>query len=147
MTSKTIPRPPFITGIGRGNPVNVNVMLLLDVMETLLPKIEKRLPNKRCGYSHGMLVLFQACLQLLGISAKITGEIINETCKIKGKSFHSFEVRLFSNRKQRRFFPDQPSVSRCLKKLSASGLTETFWNEVNFSHLSMLKDLGIVSPD
>jgi len=34
-----------------------------------------------------------------------------------------------------------------LKKLSALGLTETFWNEVNFSHLLMLKNLGIVSPD
>jgi len=147
MTSKTIPRPPVITGVGRGNPVNVNVTLLLDVMETLLPKIEKRLPSKRSGYSHGVFVLFQACVQLLGTSAKITGEIINEMCKIKKKSFHSFEVRLFSNRKQRRFFPDQPSLSRCLKKLSALGLTETFWNEVNFSHLLMLKNLGIVSPD
>ncbi|MHA1792729.1 MAG: hypothetical protein ACTSVI_08800 [Promethearchaeota archaeon] len=147
MASKTIPRPPFITDIGRDNPINVNVTLLLDVIETLLPKIEKRLPNKRNGYSHGVFVLFQACVQLLGTSAKITGESINETCGIKGKSFHTFETRLFSNRKQRRFFPDPPSLSRCLKKLSALGLNETFWNDVNFSHLLMLKNLGIVSPD
>ncbi|MFX0101570.1 MAG: transposase [Candidatus Hodarchaeota archaeon] len=147
MQNKTTPRPPVAAGIGRGNPVNVNVALLLDVMEILLPGIESRLPSKRSGYSYGVFVLFQACVQLLGTSAKVTGEIINEMCKIKGKSFHSFETTCFSNKKHRRFFPDQPSLSRCLKNLSKLGLTEIFWNEVNFSHLLLLKDLGIAGPD
>ena len=147
MTNKNITRPPDAAGIGRANPVNVNVSLLINIMETLLPRMEKRLPKKRSGYPHGVFVLYQACVQLLGTSAKVTGEVINEACRVKGMSFHSFKVRSFSNKKRRRFFPDQPSLSRCLKRLSRLGLTETFWNEVNFSHLLMLKDLGIVSPD
>ncbi|MHA1699830.1 MAG: hypothetical protein ACTSWN_13390 [Promethearchaeota archaeon] len=49
--------------------------------------------------------------------------------------------------KKRRYFPDQPALSRCLKKLSTLGLTETFWNEFNFCYLLLLKRLGVIKAD
>ena len=147
MNENKIPRPPVVAGAGRGTPENVNFAMLIDIIDILIKRIEKRLPPKRSGYPHAVFVLFQACVQLFGTSATVTSEIINEACRKEGKSFHSFRKLRFTNKKRRRYFPDQPALSRCLKKLSALGLTETFWNEVNFSHLLLLKRLGIIKAD
>jgi hypothetical protein len=64
-----------------------------------------------------------------------------------GKPFQNYRVELFLNKKRRRFFPDQPSLSRCLKRLSNLGLVEAFWNEVNFAHLLLLKQIRLVRAD
>ena len=105
------------------------------------------LPRKHSGYPYEVFVLLQACIQLAGGAVNGTIDRLNQSCKDIGKSFQSYRTLLFSNKKRRRFFPDQPSLSRCLKRLSSLGLAEAFWNEVNFTHLLLLKKLGLVRAD
>lgn len=116
-------------------------------MDRIKPRIEKILPQKRSGYPYVVFVILQACIQLAGGSVKATIARLESLCKLRDQSFQSFRTAVFSNRKRRRFFPDQPSLSRCLHTLARLGLIEKFWNEVNFAHLLLLKDLGIAGAD
>ena len=62
-------------------------------------------------------------------------------------SFQGFNKRTFSNHKNRRFFPDQPGLSRCLTELANKKLTEKFWNSVLLSHFLLLRELKIIRSD
>ena len=116
-------------------------------MDRIKLRIEKILPRKRSGYPYVVFVVLQACIQLAGGSVNATIARLESLCKSRNEPFQSFRTAVFSNRKQRRYFPDQPSLSRCLRTLAKFGLIEKFWNEVNFAHLLLLRDLGIVGTD
>ena len=68
-------------------------------------------------------------------------------CKDKNISFQEYETFRFSNNKERRFFPDQPSLSRHLKRLDTLGCTEEFWNLVLLTHLLYLKEIKLLQKD
>ena len=92
-------------------------------------------------------MVYQAFVQLLQHSPEKTGEWLNDACKQVGHSFQDHETESFSNGKQRRYFPDQPALSRCLKQLEALECTEAFWNRVLFAHLLLLQRMEIVRPE
>lgn len=139
--------PPVSAGLGKINPQCINLQLFLDVMEIVRSAKGTKLPEKRSGYPYEVFVVYQAFVQLLQRSPEKTGEWLNEACKQAGRSFQNHETEAFSNGKQRRYFPDQPALSRCLKRLEALERTEAFWNQVLLAHLLLLRRAGIVRPD
>jgi hypothetical protein len=139
--------PPVASGLGKINPQCINLQLLLDVLEIIRSTKEFKLPKKRSGYPYEIFILYQAFIQLLQRSPEKTGEWLNEACKQANISFQKHETEEFSNGKQRRYFPDQPALSRCLKQMEALHCTETFWNQVLFAHLLLLSRLDIINPD
>lgn len=147
MSNNITPRPPVAAGCGRVNPQDLDLARILDLLDVIKPRVENLLPRKHSGYPYVVFVLLQACIQLAGGAVKATIERLNQSCRSMGKSFQAYRAELFSNKKRRRFFPDQPSLSRCLRRLSTLGLVEVFWNEVNFAHLLLLKQHGLVRPD
>ncbi len=147
MSNNITPRPPVAAGCGRVNPQDLDLARILDLLDVIKPRVEQLLPRKHSGYPYFVFVLLQSCIQLTGGSVKATIERLNQSCINNGNSFQKYRVALFSNKKRRRFIPDQPSLSRCLKRLSLLGMVEVFWNEVNFAHLLLLKQLGLVHAD
>lgn len=139
--------PPVDAGWGKINPQCINLQLFLDVMEIVGSATERVLPEKRSGYPYEVFVVYQAFVQLLQRSPEKTGEWLNQACKQAGYSFQNHEIELFSNGKQRRYFPDQPALSRCLKELELLECTEAFWNQVLLAHLLLLQRTGIVRPE
>lgn len=140
-------RPPVAAGIGQINPDHVNVRLLKDVMDLIRSPVKNTLPLKRSGYPPEVFVVYQAMVQFRRCSPKIVGEWLNEACKDARMPLHDFHVLELVNGKQRRYFPDQPALSRFLRQMEATGSIEAFWNEVLFTHLLVLKRLGIVTND
>src|SRR5271157_3273379 len=136
--------PSVAADLGQINPSWINLQLLLDVADLVKPLIANSMPAKRSGYTFEAFVLFQACVELGQQSPEIMAEWLNNACKDKGYSFQSFHATTFSNGKERRYFPDQPALSKHLKKLDASGITEDFWNAVHLAHFLMLHELGLV---
>jgi len=137
-------RPPVAAGLGQINPQWLNLQLLLDVADLVKPLIAGLLPEKHSGYASDVFVLFQACVELGQQSPEHMAEWLNNACKEKGHSFHSFHTREFANGKERRYFPDQSALSRHLQQVAASGKTEEFWNVVNFAHFLLLDKLDLV---
>lgn len=139
--------PPVGAGLGKINPQCINLQLLLDVLEIIRSAVGGDLPKKRSGYPYEVFVAYQAFVELLQRSPEKTGEWLNEACKKAGYSFQNHEIEDFSNGKQRRYFPDQPALSRCLKQLEAMNCTETFWNHALLAHLLLLQQMDIFHPD
>ena len=131
--------PSVGADIGQITPKLFNVSLLKDILDTVTPIAEMTLPAKRSGYSYAIFVLFQILIQISRLSPKHVAEIMNQACIEANISFHSYTKPKFSNQKHRRFFPDQPGLSRCLSSISDMNLTESFWNAVLFSHLVFLQ--------
>lgn len=147
MTVNNKTGPPVDAGWGKINPQCINLQLFLDVMEIVRSATERELPKKRSGYAYEVFVVYQAFVQLLQRSPEKTGEWLNQACKQAGHSFQNHEIELFSNGKQRRYFPDQPALSRCLKELETLKCTESFWNQVLLAHLLLLKRTGILRSE
>lgn len=139
--------PPVGAGWGKINPQCINLQLFLDVMEIVRSATECLLPKKRSGYPYEVFVVYQAFVQLLQRSPEKTSEWLNQACKKAGRSFQNHEKELFSNGKQRRYFPDQPALSRCLKQLESLECTEAFWNQVLLAHLLLLQRTGIIRSE
>ena len=139
--------PPVASGLGKINPQCINLQLLLDVLEIIRSTKGFKLPKKRSGYPYEVFIAYQAFVLLLQRSPEKTGEWLNEACKQANLSFQEHETEEFLNGKQRRSFPDQPALSRCLKQMEAQHCTETFWNQVLFTHFLLLSRLGIVNSD
>jgi hypothetical protein len=72
---------------------------------------------------------------------------VNAAFKAANISLQKYHTLEFSNEKERRFFPDQPSLSRCLTQLSLSNCVQTFWNEVLFAHLILLMKNRIIKKE
>jgi hypothetical protein len=137
-------RPPVAAGLGQINPQWVNLQLLLDVADLVKPLLAGLVPEKRSGYASDVFVLFQACIELGQQSPEHMAEWLNNACKEKGYSFQAFHAESFSNGKVRRYFPDQPALSRYLEKVAMAGMTEEFWNIVHFAHFILLRKLELV---
>jgi hypothetical protein len=140
-------RPPVAAGLGQINPEWLNLQLLLEVADLVKPILETSMPAKHSGYTAEVFVLFQACVELGQQSPEIMAEWLNAACKEKGYSFQSFHTTNFSNDKERRYFPDQPALSRFLKRVEGLGITEAFWNIVHLAHFLMLHKLGFVKEN
>jgi hypothetical protein len=139
--------PPVGAGLGKINPQCINLQLLLDVLEIVRSTTWIKLPKKRSGYPYEVFIVYQAFVQLLQRSPEKTGEWLNEACKQANHSFQEHETEAFSNGKQRRYFPDQPALSRCLKHMETLNCTEAFWNHVLFAHFLLLSHLNIINSD
>jgi hypothetical protein len=139
--------PPVAVGLGKINPQCINLQLLLDILEIIRSVVGRDLPKKRSGYPYEVFVAYQAFIELLQRSPEKTGDWLNEACKKVGYSFQRHEIEEFSNGKQRRYFPDQPALSRCLQQLEVLDCTEIFWNHVLFAHLLLLQRRDIIQPD
>jgi hypothetical protein len=85
--------------------------------------------------------------ELIGLSPENLGKLMDQACKDANISFQGFNKSKFSNSKQRRFFPDQPGLSRCLTWLAKENLAEIFWNSVLYSHLLLLRELSIIRSE
>ncbi len=140
-------RPPVAAGLGQINPQWINLQLLLDVANLVKPSIAGLLPEKRSGYASDVFVLFQACIELGQQSPEHMAEWLNNACKEKGHSFQAFQTEIFSNGKERRYFPDQPALSRYLKEVATAGKTEEFLNIVHFAHFLLLHKLELVKKN
>ena len=147
MTMYTHGIPSVNADIGEISPQLISARLLKDILEIIEPIILLSMPSKRSGYSYGTYALYQIIVQFSGLSPEKTGEWLNQACINEGISFQKFEVSEFSNSKKRRYFPDQPALSRCLKELSDLNLTQKFWNGVQFAHLLLLRELKIINDD
>ena len=126
-------------------PQCINLQLLLDVLAIIRSNVKEEFPHKRSGYPYEVFVIYQAFVQLLQRSPEKTGEWLNEACKNAGYSFQKYEMDEFLNGKQRRYFPDQPALSRCLKQIEELDRVESFWNHVLFAHFMLLFQLGIIN--
>ncbi|WP_457559069.1 hypothetical protein [Candidatus Harpocratesius sp.] len=68
-------------------------------------------------------------------------------CQEKNICFQRYQTLEFANKKKRRFFPDQPSLSRYLKGLDNSRYMEEFWNLVLFAHALYLKGINMLEKN
>lgn len=135
---------PVAPGCEQFSPQWINLQLLLDVAKIIKPIVENMLPAKRSGYAPEVFVLFRACVELSQCSPTITAGWLNKKCKDAEHPFQSFETESFSNNKQRRYFPDQPALSRYTTELTEHNKTEEFWNAVLFAHFLLLNKLGFI---
>jgi hypothetical protein len=147
MTMYNTIRPPVAAGLGQINPQWLNLQLLLDVADLVKPLITGLLPEKRSGYASDVFVLFQACIELGQQSPEHMAKWLNNSCKEKSYSFHAFHTKVFSNGKERRYFPDQSALSRHLMDVAAAGKTEEFWNIVHLAHFLLLRKLDLVKDN
>jgi len=147
MTPNLQESPSVAAEIGQITPEMINPQLLLDIVKMIEPVISEKIPQKRSGFSYSVFAIFMCCIQILRLSPLHTAEKIHTKCLEQNVSFQSYSAANFSNKKQRRYFPDQPSLSRCLKKLSEMELIEDFWNSVLLAHFLVLKSLKIISTD
>ena len=144
MTTYNGGNPSVPADIGQITPKLINIRLLKDILKILEPIVLQELPLKRSGYSYAVYVLYQSVIQITGLSPNNVGKLMNHACKEANISFHEFYKKKFSNHKKRRFFPDQPGLSRCLTELANENHTERFWNSVLLSHFLLLKELKII---
>ena len=121
--------------------------MLKDLLKILDPIVKQILPEKRSGYSNAIFVLYQTLVQITGISPKNVEQWMNQACIDANISFQRFEAKEFVNQKHRRFFPDQPGLSRCLRMIADFKNTEDFWNSVLLSHLILLKKLNWIKSN
>jgi hypothetical protein len=143
-----IPSSPSVPAdIGQITPEMINPQLLLDIADLIDPVISRNLPQKRSGFSYTVYIIFVCCIQLFQLSPRHTARIMHKQCAEHSLSFQRYQTVHFSNGKLRRFFPDQPSLSRCLMKLSEMDLIQSFWNYVLFAHLLILKSLNLLTND
>ena len=136
--------PSVTADIGQITPKLVNIRLLKDILEILEPIVLQTLPQKRSGYSYAVYALYQSMVQITGLSPNNVGKLMNHACAEVNISFQRYNKTKFTNYKQRRFFPDQPGLSRCLTELANENHTESFWNSVLLSHLLLLRELKII---
>jgi Transposase DDE domain len=147
MTNFPQGNPSVPADIEQINPTSVNPRLLKDIANIISPLISMALPPKRSGYTHTAFIIFQACIQLLLLSPHKTAKWLEHTCQEKNISFQRYNVIEFTNKKNRRFFPDQPSLSRYLKWLDLHNNMETFWNMVLIAQLLYLKKIKEIGKD
>lgn len=136
--------PSVSADFGLINPDHINSRLLIDISKIIEPVISLSLPPKRSGFSNAAFIIFQVCILLLTLSPRKTAEWLEQKCKMENVSFQNFKLLNFANKKKRRFFPDQPSLSRYLKRLDDLGCMEAFWNLVLLAHLLYLRGANLV---
>jgi hypothetical protein len=117
---------------------------LLKDLEAIIAPLTSHFPPKRSGYPHAVFALFQYCIQVAQISPQKVAKWMNDTCFKDEITFQNVQKTEFSNKKKRRYFPDQSALSRYLKNLLKKGNIEEFWNLVNFAHLLYLKKINII---
>ena len=147
MQYNIIGNPSVPADIGQISPLIINPRLLKDISKIIEPIVETALPKKRSGFSNSTFIIFRVCIQILLLSPFKTAKKMEHECKDKNISFQEYETFRFSNNKERRFFPDQPSLSRHLKRLDTLGCTEEFWNLVLLTHLLYLKEIKLLQKD
>lgn len=147
MTINLSSSPPVTAGIEQITPEIVNPQLLLDIVDLIEPVVTQKLPPKRSGFSYTIYVLFVCCIQLFQLSPHHTADILHRKCVEHNQAFQGYQTTQFSNGKNRRFFPDQPSLSRCLHKLTTLDIEESFWNCVLLAQLLLLKSLNLIAMD
>ena len=139
--------PSVGADIGQINPDHINARLLKDITEIIDPIIFSALPQKRSGFSNAVFIIFQVCILLLTISPNKTANWMEHKCQEKNICFQRYKSLEFINKKKRRFFPDQPSLSRYLKRLDDSGYMEVFWNLVLLAHALYLKGINMLGKN
>lgn len=139
--------PSVATDLGQTPPYWLNAQLLIDILAVIHPMAENTLPKKRSGFSYEVYVLFQACVELSQTAPKTVAEWINRSCTESKISFHTYKKETFTNGKKRRYFPDQPSLSRALHELVELNYVEKFWNLTLFAHVLILRNRGIIGSD
>ncbi len=139
--------PSVPADIGKINPQLINPRLLKDVLKIIDPIVKTALPKKRSGFSNSVFILFMVCVKILLISPAKTAKLLEHECQDKNISFQSYNVLKFTNNKNRRFFPDQPSLSRYLKRLDDYDCMEDFANLVLLAHLLYLKKKKLITKD
>ena len=139
--------PSVDADIGQINPDHINARLLKDITEIIDPIISSALPQKRSGFSNAVFIIFQVCILLLTISPNKTANWMEHKCQEKNICFQRYQTLEFVNKKKRRFFPDQPSLSRYLKRLDNSGYMEEFWNLVLLAHALYLNGINMLGKN
>jgi len=147
MPNNLIGNPSVPADIGQINPDHINPRLLKDITEIINPIISTTLPQKRSGFSNAVFIIFQVCIQLMTLSPHKTANWMEHKCQEKYISFQHFQTLEFRNQKKRRFFPDQPSLSRYLKRLDELGCMEEFWNLVLLAHALYLKGINMLGKN
>ena len=147
MSTNLTSSPSVPADIGQITPELVNPYLLLDIADLIEPIISTTFPQKRSGFSYTVYILFVCCSQLLQLSPHHTAKHIHDRCLAHQISFQKYQTVQFLNGKNRRLFPDQPSLSRCLSKLSGLNLIEEFWNYVLLAQLLILKSSHLVKSE
>lgn len=147
MYSNLASSPSVGADIGSITPELVNPHLLLDIADLIEPIISTNFPQKRSGFSYTVYILFVCCIQLLPLSPRHTAKHIHDQCLVHQISFQTYQTDKFMNGKRRRYFPDQPSLSRCLSRLSDINLIENFWNAVLLAQLLILRSSGLIKSE
>lgn len=147
MSNNLTGNPSVGADVGKITPDQINPLLLKDISEFINPIVSKAIPPKRSGYMNVVFIIFQVCVQLLGMSPRNTEQWMNAKCKTQDVCFQNFTTRKFTNKKERRFFPDQPAFSRYHERLRNLGCTEDFWNLVLLGHFLYLRGIDIVKND
>ena len=124
-------------------PYWLNAELLLDILNIMKPTVKQQLPMKRSGFPYEIHILYQACVEMSQLPPKYVGNWINKSCHKSKISFQKYNSKKFSNGKERRYFPDQPALSRAIKDLKDTTSVEDFWNLVLLAHLLTLKKMKI----
>lgn len=147
MTSYLSGNPSVGADMGKITPDHVNPQLLKDVSTIIEPVISSAIPEKRSGFKNVAYVMFQVCIQLLMLSPAKTAEWMEGLCQEQNVSFQSYKTRTFANNKKRRYFPDQPSLSRYHKRLKKLECAEEFWNLVLLGHFLYLRSIEMIRSE
>jgi len=147
MTTNLQECPSVGADLGQMSPNWLNTTLLLEITQILCHHKTTLFPLKRSGFPYEVFVLYQACVEQSQLKPKEVGNAINYVCLEKKIPFQSFTKETFSNEKKRRYFPDQPSLSRCIKELREKDCIEAFWNDVLLAHLLLLKERGLIKKE
>jgi hypothetical protein len=138
---------PVCQELEKNAPNNVNHALLLDLVDQILEDAKSILPNKRSGYSYDALFYSHLYCQMTRLSFDKGTADLRTLWKGRERSFQQFRKQHFRNGKHRRPIPDEPTLSRFLKRIKDSGLSEEYANLLLWSQVLYAQKEGLINQE
>jgi hypothetical protein len=128
-------------------PNNINHALLLEVVDQITIDAQKILPEKRSGYTFDALLYANLYCDLTHLAPKKGSQNLRSLWKGKEAHFQRFLKKIFKNGKKRQAIPDQPTLSRFLKIIKESGVSEEFGNLLLWAQFLYIQKEGRIGED
>lgn len=138
---------PVCSELERNAPNNVNHAMLLDLVDQILQDARSILPDKRSGYSFNALLYAHLYCHTTQLSLQKGTDTLAKLWKGRERHFQRFRKRIFTNAKRRRSIPDEPTLSRFLKRINESGVSEDYTNLLLWSQVLLAEKEGQITKD
>jgi len=128
-------------------PESINHAQLLNIATKISTTLASLLPKKRSGFSYESIIYVELYAQLTGLSIKDASQNLQAIWRGYEHRFQSFRIQKFSNGKQRRAIPDQPTISRFINKIALLKISEDFINMILWAQLLYVLNCALIDSE